>query len=68
MELVLSVDPVMVKFVKIVLAVIAFPIIVEKVIMLVDKLFVFTVDPVILEFVSNVLAVIELPIIVEKEI
>lgn len=66
--MVLSVDPVMIKFVKIVLAVIAFPTIVEKEIILVDKLFVFTVDPVILEFISSVLAVMVLPIIVEKKI
>jgi hypothetical protein len=48
-------------------AVIAFPIIVEKAIMLVDTLFVLTVDPVILEFATIVLAVIEFPIMVEKK-
>jgi hypothetical protein len=58
----------MVKFVKMVLAVIAFPTIVEKVIILVDTLIVLTVDPVILEFVMIVLAVMTFPIIVEKKI
>ncbi len=66
--MVLSVEPVMVKFVKMVLAVIAFPTIVEKAIMLVDTLVVLTVDPVILEFVMIVLAVMTFPIIVEKKI
>ena len=63
-----TVEPIILEFVVIVLIVMALPTIVEKTIMLVDRLFVFTVDPVILKFIINVLAVIVLPIIVEKEI
>ena len=64
----INVDPFIVEFTVKVLIVIAFPIIVEKEIMLVDTLVVLIVDPVILEFVMIVLAVMTFPTIVENAI
>jgi hypothetical protein len=58
----------MVEFVVRVLIVIAFPIIVENAIRLVDILFVRTVDPVMVEFTVIVLAVMTLPSIVTNPI
>ena len=58
MELVLSVDPVMLTF-----AVIAFPAMLEKKIWLVDIDVVLSVDPVIVRF-----AVIAFPVMLEKKI
>lgn len=61
--MVLNVDPVIVEFAIIVETVMAFPTIVEKVIILVERNTVLIVDPVIVVF-----TVISLPVIVKKVI
>ena len=68
MEFAFIVDPVMLEFAVNVLTVIAFPTIVENVIILVDRLFVLNVDPVMLEFTVNVLMVTAFPSIDENVI